>query len=96
MDYSEKRDFQRMVMNCSMEYQLDGEKDICQGSIINLSAKGMLFLASDAIQTGTSIKMKLTPAKSITSPMSADILVSRCDKLSENEYQIAAEIVQIQ
>ena len=50
---------------------------------------------SDEIEVGASISFILTPENRITPPMSADILVTRCDQLSDNEYQIAAEIVQI-
>jgi len=37
----------------------------------------------------------LTPINDITPPMSADTLVVRCDKQSEDEYQVAAQIVRI-
>ena len=95
MDYAEKRDFQRMAMDCSMEYQLSNDSKACEGKVVNLSAKGILFISSDEVQEGASINITLTPVNNITPPMSADILVIRCDEESENEYKIAAEIVQI-
>ena len=95
MDYAEKRDFQRMAMDCSMEYQLSNDSKPCEGKVINLSAKGILFSSRYAVQAGDSLAIKLTPVNKITPPMSADILVARCDQQSDNEYQIAAEIVQI-
>ena len=84
-----------MVLDCSMEYQLENEKEYRQGKVINLSAKGILFETSVAVKIGDHIKVKLTPVNNITPPMSANILVARCDKHSEKEFQVAAEIVQI-
>ncbi len=95
MDFSEKRDFQRMVLDCSMEYWLGDETDSSQGKVINLSAKGVLFEASKEVQPGDNIKITLTPVNDITPPMSADTLVTRCDKQSDDVFQIAAQIVQI-
>jgi len=96
MDYSEKRDFQRMDLDCSLEYQLENDQIIRQGVVINLSAKGILFIARNAIASGDRVTIILTPVNNITPPMSAETVVARCEKQSESEYQIAAEIVQIQ
>ena len=57
MDYAEKRDFQRMAMDCSMEYQLSNDSKPCEGKVINLSAKGVLFLSADAVQVGDSVSI---------------------------------------
>ena len=95
MDYSEKRDFQRMALDCSLEYNLESEPKAYQGIVINLSAKGVLFIAEEAIEAGVNVNIKLTPVNDITPPMSAQAVVARCDKHSENEFHIAAEIVQI-
>jgi len=37
----------------------------------------------------------LTPVSDITPPMSANTIVTRCEKKADDEYHIAAEIVQI-
>lgn len=95
MDYSEKRDFQRMAIGCSLEYQLENDTQIYQGKVVNLSGKGVLFTASNAIKAGANIKIIVIPGNSLTPPMSADILVLRCDKQSDKKFHIAAEIVQI-
>lgn len=95
MDFSEKRDFQRMVLDCSMEYQLENGNEAKQARVINLSAKGVLFETSEALNTGDRVHIKLTPVNNITPPMSADTLVTRCDEVAEENYQVAAEIVQI-
>ncbi len=95
MDYSEQRDFHRMTLDCVMDYQLEKNGQASQGKVINLSATGILFVTSDALEVGAKVQIKLTPVHDITPPMSADALVARCDKQSEDEYQVAAQIVQI-
>lgn len=94
MEYAEKRDFLRMAMDCSMQFrQSDHEQQ--QGKVINLSAKGILFVSTDPIAPGTSVEIKLTPVSDITPPMSANTIVARCEKKADDEYHVAAEIVQI-
>jgi|GEM_PF-2243648 hypothetical protein len=44
MDFSEKRGFHRMVLDRTMEYQLENETKSCQAKVINLSAKGIFYL----------------------------------------------------
>lgn len=95
MEYSEKRDFQRMALGCSMEYQLANIPGSHEGKVINLSAKGVLFVSGDKVQTGDRLSIKLSPVNNITPPMSADIEVTRCEKQSDSEFQVAAKIVQI-
>jgi hypothetical protein len=95
MDYAEKRDFQRMALDCSLEYQLVDNETVHQGKVVNLSAKGVLFIAEQALSKGDSVKIKLTPVNTITPPMSANATVARCDKQAEKEYEVACEIVQI-
>ncbi len=84
-----------MALDCVMDYQLEKEGQAYLGKVINLSATGILFVTSDSLEIGAKVQIKLTPVNDITPPMSADTLVARCDKQSENEYQVAAQIVQI-
>lgn len=95
VDYAEKRDFQRMVMDCSFEYQVSGEQQALQGTVKNLSAKGVLFLAVAPLAISTDIRMTLTPHHDITPPMSANVKIIRCDAADGGEYLIAGEILQI-
>ena len=95
MDFAEKRDFQRMAMDCTLQYSVADNAQKQQGKVINLSAKGILFIADDEIKPGANVEIKLTPVSKITPPMLASTRVARCEKHGEDEYHIAAEIVQI-
>jgi len=95
MDFSEKRDFQRMAMDCSLQLKQAENNQWLQGKVINLSAKGILFVVNDEIEPGSQVEIKLTPVNNITPPMSASTIVARCEKQGDDEYHIAAEIVQI-
>ena len=95
MNFSEKRDFQRMAMNCTMLFRLAGNSESLQGELVNLSARGILFVVKDAIAPGTEVEIELVPVNNITPPMLASTIVARCEKKDDNEFNIAAEIVQI-
>ncbi len=95
MDFAEKRDFQRMAMDCSLQFSVADSAQKLEGKVINLSAKGILFVAADEIAPGASVEIKLTPITNITPPMSASTIVARCEKHGDDEYHVAAEIVQI-
>ncbi len=94
-DYSEKRDFQRMVLDCSLEYRISAEDKIYQGKIQNLSAKGVLFQGDQSIALGVQIQITVSPVHDITPPMVADVRVTRCDKREDGNYYVAGEIIQI-
>ncbi len=94
-DYAEKRDFQRMAMDCSLQYRLSDNDQMLQGQVINLSAKGILFVADAAIEPNATVEIKLTPVNTITPPLSANTRVARCEKQGDGKFHVAAEIVQL-
>jgi hypothetical protein len=95
IDYAEKRNFQRMQMDCSMQFNVAGEELQHQARVINLSASGVLFIAPIELATETHASILLSPVNTITPPMSADIVVIQCVEKSEQEFQVAARIVRI-
>lgn len=95
-EYAEKRDFQRMTLDSTLEYQVVNEEDHYHlGSIKNLSATGVLFVTDRSIPLGIKLRIKLSPENEITPPMKAEIKVSRCDKHSDGDYYLAGEIIKI-
>lgn len=96
IDYSEKRDFLRMDMDCSIEYQVEGEADSYTGQMKNLSATGIQFTCGHGMAPGSQIAVTVTPLKDITPPMSADVTVARCDPQGDGtEYLVAGQITRI-
>ncbi|MBC8210895.1 MAG: PilZ domain-containing protein [Gammaproteobacteria bacterium] len=96
IDYSEKRDFQRMQMDCSMQFSVAGDEKKWQAHIINLSATGVLFIAEIALPEGSRASIYLSPVHTITPPLCADIEVIRCVAQAEQAFKIAAHIVNIE
>jgi hypothetical protein len=94
-DYAEKRDFQRMTLESTLEYQIHNEDKLHKGEIKNLSATGVLFVTEQPISLGLKLRITLTPDNKITPPMSADVKVARCDKHSDGAYYLAGEILKI-
>lgn len=94
-EYAEKRDFQRMTLDSTLEYQIHNEEKFFQGRIKNLSANGVLFVTNHSIPLGIKIQIKVTPDNDITPPMVADIKVLRCDKHADGDYHLAGEILRI-
>ena len=94
-EYAEKRDFQRMSLDSSLEYQVLSEDRLYQGNIKNLSATGVLFVTDHSVPLGVNLRIKLSPENNITPPMSAQVKVTRCDKHSDGGYYLAGEIIQM-
>jgi hypothetical protein len=94
-DYSEKRDFQRMALDCSLQYTISADDKTYQGKIKNLSAKGVLFTGDKSIALGVQIQITVSPVNDITPPMVADVRITRCDQNDDETYYVAGEILQI-
>ncbi len=99
-EFSEKRDFHRMSLDCALDYQLEGSSESRRGQVRNLSARGMLFIAPQALDPDQRLKVVLTPVNTITPPMTANARVLRCDEVEaegddERSWLVACEIEQI-
>ena len=94
-EYAEKRDFQRMSIDSSLEYQVLSDDKLYQGQIKNLSANGVLFVTDHSVPLGINLRIKLSPDNNLTPPMSAEVKVTRCDKHSDGGYYLAGEITRI-
>jgi hypothetical protein len=95
VDYLEKRDFQRMVLDCSLTYRRNDDDSSYQGQVRDLSARGVSFLTDDSLPLGIDIQITLTPENDITPPLHASVRITRCDKHGDGRYHVAGEILQI-
>lgn len=93
-DYAEKRDFQRMAIDCEFSFCERGGQQIFEGHVINLSSKGILFTSAQQFAEGTQLEIVLTPSNTITPPMEASVIVSRVTD-NESIYELACEITGI-
>jgi hypothetical protein len=93
-DYSEKRDFQRMPMDCPLRYRIPGG-EISAAIARNLSSSGLLFNSEVEIPPGTRLNLEILPGKSITPPLSAEAQVLRSDADGSGNFLIACSIERI-
>lgn len=94
IDYAEKRDFLRMPIDCELSFSQAGSSRQYQGSVINLSSKGILFTSTEKFDQGTVLEITLTPSNSATPPMEAEAVVTR---VGDNDvlFEIACTIKEI-
>lgn len=92
-DYSEKRNFYRMNLDCSMEYSVNGSNEKKAGVVKNLSGEGVSLLVEQMIEPGTEINLSITPENTITPPLDVVIEVLRCDDVGTEGYEIAGSII---
>jgi hypothetical protein len=90
-DYSEKRGFVRMPIDCELSFSPLDDAQTYQGKVVNLSNGGILFTAAQSFDIGTRLEIELTPANSVTPPMQAWVTVTRVDA-SDSSFEIAGKI----
>ncbi len=90
-DFGEKRGFLRMPIDCELSFLVEGSPNQYQGNVINLSGKGILFTSNEKFESGTALKIIITPSNSTTPPMEADVVVTRVSG-NEELYEVACEI----
>lgn len=93
-EFAEKRDFQRMAIDCVLSFSRKDGSEIYDGHVINLSSKGILFTSMESIEQDSELSIVLTPSNSITPPMEADAIVSRVID-NQSVYEIACTITNI-
>jgi len=91
-DYSEKRNFFRMNMDCDMEYSINGSAETKCGMMKNLSGDGVLFITDQQIAPGSEIQLAITPENSVTPPLNVTVEVLRCDPTDGQGFEIAGNI----
>jgi hypothetical protein len=90
-DFEEKRNFIRMQMDSVAKLTIDGSNTLdvtCQ----NLSASGLSITANEPIALDTAVSITIPSPNAQFQPMQSNGNVIRCDKVSENQYQIGVEI----
>lgn len=91
MDYSEKRDFMRMPVHCPVSIRdIRGELEEL-AELLDLSATGVRFVSSHAIDEGARLQLMVKPECTITPPLEAQVSVVRCNEV-DNGFDIAASI----
>ena len=76
-EFSEKRDFYRMAINCDAQYR-NVDSDIVGKAVVkDLSAGGLQLLTNEEVEEGSQLNVEVLPGKNITPPLHAVVRVTR-------------------
>jgi hypothetical protein len=96
-DYSEKRDYQRMELECPMTFTVKGDKKKTehQGVAKNLSASGLSVVCSVELEEGSKLDINVAPEQAIVPPLLATCVVTRVDTLEPGRFEYGLQISKI-
>lgn len=96
-DYSEKRDYQRMELECPMTFFIKGDKNKTehQGIARNLSASGLSVICAVEVQEGSNLDINVAPEQAIVPPLLATCVVTRVDTLEPGRFELGVQISKI-
>jgi len=89
-DFSEKRSFYRMPVECQLEYTENGNEETRTGHVKNISGDGILFQTDHAVGVGTEMNIIVKAGSNLTPPLHATIEVIRCNITDDESYEVAA------
>lgn len=94
-EYSEKRDFGRMGVECGMTFQVEGKDETHNGIARNLSASGLLITTDREVPVGTLLYVCIKPEKAIVPPLEASVEVLRVESPVAGSYELGVSIKEI-
>lgn len=89
-DFSEKRGFYRMCVECQLEYTEKGNDETRTGHVKNISGDGILFHTDSAVTVGTEMNIIVKAGSNLTPPLHATIEIIRCNLTDDDSYEVAA------
>jgi len=95
LDYSEKRDFQRMHMGCPARYRVKGAAAVEKAVVNNLSGSGVALTSESPVAAGAELGLEIMPGKTITPPLSAYVQVLRCEPQDDGNFSVICTIERI-
>lgn len=94
-EYSEKRDFIRMVLDCDLSYSVLDSDEPHNGKACDLSGKGMRFISDQEFSEGTMLEVRLNPKDSFVPGLHAIVKVMRVMPDIDGGYQVGVEICEM-
>lgn len=91
-DFSEKRDFIRMGVECPATFEIEGETGVFNGVAGDLSASGLKILTEKEVAVGSILSIKILPEKAIIAPLHAIVEVVWSSGLVGDKYELGASI----
>lgn len=93
-DYSEKRDYYRMNVQCELQFRPHSSSEYLYGNCLNLSTGGIAFSADEFIATGSEVEIWITPEEAVVPPLHATVEVLRSTEINQQHF-IAGKITQM-
>ncbi len=91
-DYSEKRNYFRMNLDCNAEYIVNGSGTSKLGTVTNLSGDGISLITDESVTPGTEVKILIKPENDVTPPLDVVMEVLRCEQHDGENYLLAGNI----
>ncbi len=92
VNYSEKRNFFRMNLECKAEYVIDGSENQKIGKVSNLSGDGLSLITDEEVAPGTEIHVSILPENPVTPPLEVLMEVLRCEAHDNDSFLLAGNI----
>jgi hypothetical protein len=91
-EYSEKRDFIRLAVDCDVYYQTEGGQEHC-GQGRDLSAGGVMFEVEEEFPVGTKLHVRIHPRNNLTPPLETTVEVLRMESTGPGKFLAGCQIV---
>ncbi|MCW8888029.1 MAG: PilZ domain-containing protein [Gammaproteobacteria bacterium] len=91
-DFSEKRDFIRMGVDCPTTFEIEGESGSFNGTARDLSASGLQIVTQKEVAIGTILNIKVLPEKAIIAPLHAVVEVVWKKGPIGNQFELGVSI----
>jgi len=91
-DYSEKRDFIRMGVECPATFEIEGESGSYSGNARDLSASGLKIVSEKAVAVGTTLNIQILPEQAIIAPLHAVVEVVWINGPVANQFELGVSI----
>ena len=93
-DYSEKRDFYRMAVDCAARYRVVDGDSVQNAVVKDLSAGGLHLRSENEVEAGATLNVEIRPVKDITPPLHVIVKVIRCSVSEDGKggYSVACTI----
>jgi len=91
-DYSEKRNFFRMNLECDAQYTINGSGQLKAGKVSDLSGDGISLIADQSVKPGTEVRVSIQPENDVTPPLEVVMEVLRCEEQDTESFLLAGNI----
>lgn len=86
---NDNRVFARMNVESDVRFKINGNGDLCQGELINLSAQGLAFKTRQNLAEDTELFLEVNSGGSAVPPLMANAKVVRCAQEPAGTFHVA-------